>query len=107
MDRRGIDRKYRPDRRVDRWLFDAPYGMWTLADGREVLFNRFYAPIAERLHPGAPAVEADPYSWVHWQRQEHYFHDGSFRSSEREATMLKLNAVLKAWGLPRLKKPPR
>jgi hypothetical protein len=22
--------------------------MWTLADGREILFNRFYAPIAER-----------------------------------------------------------
>jgi hypothetical protein len=46
--RRGVVRKYRPDQRVDRWLFDAPYGLWTLADGREVLFNRFYAPIAER-----------------------------------------------------------
>ena len=31
-----------------------PYGMWTVADGRQVLFNRNYRPILER-YPGAPA----------------------------------------------------
>jgi hypothetical protein len=31
----------------------SPYGMWTCADGSEVLFNRFYAPIAERAGPEA------------------------------------------------------
>ena len=31
-----------------RWN-DLPYGMWTCADGREVLFNRFYEPIMQAL----------------------------------------------------------
>jgi hypothetical protein len=81
--------------------------MWTCADGREVLFNRFYAPIAERDGPEEPTWRSDTYAWVHWVRQEHYFHDGSFRPAELKATLLKLNAVLTAWGLPRLRQPPR
>ena len=44
---------------------------------------------------------------VKWKRQEHFFHDGSFRPTERAATMMKLNAVLAAWGLPKLRQPPR
>jgi hypothetical protein len=84
-----------------------PYGMWTCADGREVLFSRFYAPIAERARPEAPARQSDTYAWVHWKRQHHFFHDGSFRGAERAATMMKLNAVLAAWGLPRLRQPLR
>jgi hypothetical protein len=101
LDRRGIIRKnFRPERRVDRWLAQAPYGMWTCADGREVLFNRFYAPIAERPGPEAPTRQSDAYEWVRWKRQEHFFHDGSFRPAERAANMMKLNAMLAAWGLP-------
>ena len=39
---------------------------------------------------------------VKWKRQEHFFHDGNFRGDQLGATMMKLNAVLAAWGLPRL-----
>jgi hypothetical protein len=107
-DRRGVIGKgYDPRRRVDRWFFDVPYGMWTYADGREVLFNRFYAPIAERDSPTSEARRSNARAWVKWKRQEHFFHDGSFRAAERSATLMKLNAVLTAWGLPRLKRPPR
>jgi hypothetical protein len=107
-DRRGITRKgYNPRRRIDRWFSEVPYGMWTCADGREVLFNRFYAPIAERASPTSLARRSDTYAWVHWVRQEHYFNDGSFRPLELKATMLKLNAILAAWGLRRLRQPPR
>jgi hypothetical protein len=81
--------------------------MWTCADGREVLFNRLYAPIAERASPTAKACRSDTYPWVKWKRQQHFFHDGSFRPTERAATMMKLNAVLAAWGLPKLRQPPR
>jgi hypothetical protein len=106
--RRGIDRTWRPDRSVDRWLSKAPYGMWTCGDGREVLFNRFYVPMAERVGPASPARRSDAYEWVRWKRQEHYFHDGSFRSPAlRAETLLRLNAILAAWGLPGLREPPR
>jgi hypothetical protein len=106
-DRRGTTRKYRSGRRFDRWLASAPYGMWTCGDGREVLFNRFYAPIAERPSSTSSARRSDTYAWVKWIRQEHFFHDGSFRPAVRAATMIKLNAILAAWGLPRLRQPPR
>jgi hypothetical protein len=107
-DARGITRKgYDPRRRVDRWFFDVPYGMWTLTDGREVLFNRFYAPIGERDSPTSEARRTNTRAWVKWKRQEHYFNDGSFRAAERSATLMKLNSILLAWGLPRLRQPPR
>jgi len=41
---------------IRRWL---PYGMWTCADGRQVLFNRGYRAIWERL-PGRAAEKAFP-----------------------------------------------
>lgn len=41
------------------WL---PYGKWTCADGREVLFNRFYEPIWERAD-GVTKL-ADHEEWV-------------------------------------------
>jgi hypothetical protein len=107
-DRRGITRKgYRSNRRFDRWLTLAPYGMWTCADGREVLFNRFYAPIAERDSPTSSARRSDSYAWIKWKRQEHFFDDGCFRGDQLVSTMMKLNAVLAAWGLPSLRQPPR
>jgi hypothetical protein len=45
-----------------RWaLF--PYGRWTCADGREVLFNRLYEPLWERLDGLAPSP-ARATEWV-------------------------------------------
>jgi hypothetical protein len=53
-----------------------PYGLWTLADGRQVLFNRGYKPIWERM-PGEKATAADPDWWVPWSKQQWLFGDSS------------------------------
>jgi hypothetical protein len=45
-----------------RWRLACPYGLWTCADGREVLFNRYYHPVYQR-YPGQPACPADPVEW--------------------------------------------
>ena len=37
-----------------------PYGVWSCADGRQVMFNRRYRPMFERDNPDAPAHPADP-----------------------------------------------
>lgn len=51
-----------------------PYGCWTCADGREVLFNRGYQPIWQR-HDGV-VTECPP----HWVEQIvrtcHFYNDG-------------------------------
>lgn len=60
----------------ERWRFWCPYGQWTCADGRRVLFNRHYTPIYER-RPGALGRVADHSEWVPWVRQEHFFNDGT------------------------------
>src|SRR5262245_49807512 len=58
-----------------RWRLWCPYGLWTCADGREVLFNRYYRPIYER-YPGQIARIAHD-EWVPWKKQEHFFNDGN------------------------------
>jgi hypothetical protein len=69
-----------------RWRLQCPYGLWTCADGREVLFNRYYRPSHER-YPGQPARSADPIEWVPWKQQEWFFNDG--------------NAPVSYWDVPR------
>jgi hypothetical protein len=64
---------------IERWL---PYGMWTCADGREVLFNRGYRPIWER-RPGKAAQKANPGEWVDWIKQEWFFHVGEFGTTKK------------------------
>lgn len=71
---------------------DYPYGVWTCADGREVLFNRFYEPIWQRL-PGEDPKPADPHERVKWVKQDYFYDDGS-RDLERRA-----RAALRSWGL--------
>ena len=53
-----------------------PYGKWTTEDGREVLFNRDYMPIWQRLPDGTVSV-ADKDEWVPWVRQDQFYHDGN------------------------------
>lgn len=54
-----------------------PYGIWTCADGREILFNRFYEPIWQR-RPGEAIEEADRNEYVAEIRQERWFYkDGT------------------------------
>jgi hypothetical protein len=81
--------------------------MWTCANGREVLFNRFYVPIAERPSSTAPAVAADPFEWVRWRRQEHYFHDGSFRSPYRAKDHAQVERRYGGVGVAQAGPPPR
>ena len=69
-----------------------PYGIWTCADGREVLFDRTYTPICER-YPGQPAVMADRDEWVHWGQQDWFYDDAT--KDKRGAAM----AVLAQWGM--------
>ena len=84
--------------RLDLWLFMRPYGIWTCADDREVVFNRDYQLILER-YPGQPYCRAaNPSERVEWIEQRWFYKD---------STPLKhilMNAALAEWGLPKM--PP-
>lgn len=71
---------------------DLPYGKWTCADGREVLFNRFYEPIFDRK-PGMPVIQANPAEWIGYRKMEHFYQDAT---PEREKVR-KAEAALKAF----------
>ena len=89
--------------RTDRFRCWLPYGKWICADGREVLFNRFYEPIWERP-PGGSARRADPEEWVPYQHQEWFFKDRSSPWCRGEgqqratATLVRCLGVLKEFG---------
>jgi hypothetical protein len=95
----------------ERWRFWVPYGQWTCADGRLVLFNRNYTPIYER-RPDALGRVADHSEWVEWLRQEFFFNDGNSPVSwwyvpawEWQPVVRHINKLLVDWALPTL--PPR
>lgn len=67
---------------VEQMVSQLPYGQWTCADGRVVLFNRNYSPIWERL-PDGTVRRANPHEWIKWTRQS-WFDLGSARY-ERDA----------------------
>lgn len=71
-----------------------PYGKWTCADGREVLFNRFYEPIWQR-RPNESPMPADPHERVLWIDQVWFYDDGV---RDRQKTKY-AEAVLSEWGL--------
>ena len=91
------------------WEFMVPYGKWTCADGREVLFNRGYRPILER-YPGRGAKAARSGEWVEFVDQVWFFDDytsplhGPQHGPSKEGSA-RVDAVLAEWGLPPL--PPR
>lgn len=84
-----------------------PYGKWTCADGREVLYNRSYRPIWEK-YPGQKAQPANRREWVVFVRQEWFFNDGNppwswtRRRKEARETRKRINVILSEWGLPEL-----
>jgi hypothetical protein len=99
-----------------RWRLACPYGLWTCADGREVLFNRYYRPVYQR-YPGQPAQTADPTEWVPHVSQQYFFNDGNapvsyYNVPRRDwlPIISRIDAVLTSWGLnplpPRPTKPP-
>ena len=78
-----------------------PYGMWTCDNGREVLFNRNYSPIWQRISVVVSAV--CPSDRIPWKEQMWFFKDGSTpwgtgklckESLERQLS------ILYSWGDP-------
>jgi hypothetical protein len=70
---------------------DLPYGRWIGSDGREVLFNHFYEPIAQR-QPGGELREADPAERIAWKVMEHFYTDADTEPSKRGKASVWLNA---------------
>jgi hypothetical protein len=79
------------------WRARLPYGKWTCADGREVLFNRSHMPILER-RPGEPAKLARPGEWVESIVDEEFFFDDYTDPKRHADTLISVNAVLVEWG---------
>ena len=75
-----------------------PFGKWTCADGREVLFNRDYVAMWQRS-PGQPATAADPDEHVRFVKQSRYYDEGSDPRALPKTVKL-CEQVLRNWGLP-------
>ena len=58
-----------------RWIM-LPYGVWTCADGRQVLFNRYYRAIWQRDAAGS-VMAANPDEWVKSETQDYFYNDGT------------------------------
>jgi hypothetical protein len=73
-----------------------PYGKWTCADGREVLFNRSYDPIWQR-YPDVAVEPADPDEWVPFVKQRWFWleHVAYSFQTRRELAV----AALSEWGI--------
>jgi hypothetical protein len=73
-----------------RWSL--PYGIWTCADGREVLFDRRYCPICQRRPRSTPSL-ADPIEWVTFVTERNFYNDGT-PEPQKKANAL---AALEEW----------
>jgi hypothetical protein len=91
----------------ERWRFWCPYGVWTCADGRQVLFNRDYLPIFER-QPGELGRVADHAEWVAEIVATKHFFDGgnspvsqfSVPARQWRPVVERINLLLVSWALP-------
>lgn len=74
-----------------------PYGKWTCANGREVLFNRSYEPLFSRIN--GVVSKANRREWVEGiVRHEHYYDD--FRSPRHNVRTRRVcRNVLAEWGI--------
>jgi hypothetical protein len=78
---------------------DLPYGLWTCASGREVLFNRGYNPMWHR-EPGQPAEPVHWDTWVDFVRSGWFYVDRSpprQTSPDRRRFTAGLSSVLEAF----------
>jgi hypothetical protein len=82
-----------------------PYGVWICADGREVMFNRSYAPMWERASAGAETKPADPNEWVKDIIQQKFFYTDWTSPKRKPATAKRLRAVLRQWGVKYVVRP--
>jgi len=76
-----------------------PYGKWTCTDGKEVLFNRDYAPIWKKdLKGKVTKVDAD--TWVeNIDQSEHYYDDRTAPYRGDKRTLKVCEKVLEDWGV--------
>jgi hypothetical protein len=75
-----------------------PYGKWTCGDGKEVLFNRDFQPIWDRL-PGEAARPADPDVRCEHVKEKWYFGDRNPPWSNERSVRRCLDA-LGVFGVP-------
>jgi len=61
-----------------------PYGLWTCADGRQVLFDRNYKPLFQRTPDGTVSV-ADPDEWVPFVAQAWFYQDSTGPAYDRRS----------------------
>lgn len=88
---------------------ELPYGMWTTADGREVLFNRKYAAIWQRDASGV-VTPADPTLVLERIAATRWFYDGYASPPwANAATRRRCLAILAEWGIapPAILQPRR
>ena len=74
-----------------------PYGRWTCADGRQVLFNREFQCIWQRASEQAPATAINPHEYIPFVAQE-FFYDNVNPTWVSHATRQKCLGILAAWG---------
>jgi hypothetical protein len=68
---RHMERTPQSDRWLKGWLL--PYGIWTLADGTEVMFDRYYAAMWKRESKGSLKVtKADMNIWYPYVRIDYF-----------------------------------
>jgi hypothetical protein len=65
-----------------RWN-DLAYGVWKTSDGRQVVFNRFYEPVWQRV--GGVISDADASEWVKNIVSENFFYDDGHTEAQRRA----------------------
>ena len=89
--------KDRIPRRSRNYPETLPYGKWMCPDGREVLFNRHYAPIRQRGADGIVS-EADGSEWVRFVHQEWFYNDRNPVPMDSD-TVTRCIDMLKSWGV--------
>jgi hypothetical protein len=80
-----------------------PYGVWTEADGAEVLFARDYLPLW-RIRKGSPPERVSPKTWIQYVKQDWFFADGNtpWDHQVRYEVLLKKLQTYGVRGLPKL-----
>jgi hypothetical protein len=78
--------------------FSYPYGKWTAANGREVLFNRYYEPIYEKYPHEDTATTVKAWAIIPWTKQIFFFNDGNPPWADKKTKELCCN-ILKSWNV--------
>ena len=73
------------------------YGKWTTRNGREVVYNRRYRPLWERVSSGAPWQRANPREWVREiDGHEWFYNDGH----DKRQKVSRAKSAMQALGIP-------